>query len=341
MCSLSGDKIAVLGGGSWGTVLACLAAAGHQKVSVWCRDPLQAEAVMTSRRNERYLPGLEIPSRVAFSTDFPAVVDSAHTVIVALPTTAVRETLSRLGSHVPVTAAVVSASKGLERGSCLRVSQILLQVLGSSFQDRIAAISGPNLAREIAAGKPTGAVVASTAGELASEVQRALSTPRFRLYSSTDAVGVELGGALKNVIAIGAGIVRGLDLGDNSLGSLLTRGLAEMTRLGVSLGARPLTFKGLSGVGDLVATCASPLSRNHAVGHGISQGRSLQEVLDSLGMVAEGIYTTQAVHRFAAEKQIEMPITAAVHRVLFEGMSPRDAVTELMTRDLKSEEEFQ
>lgn len=336
----TGGPVAVLGGGSWGTVLGMLAAARCDEVRVWCRDPELADGTEQSRVNTRYLPGVVLPPQVRFTCDAQAALHEAGLVVLALPTQVLREVARSVRDLMRPGAIVASASKGLERGTFCRGSQILAQELAGPARERIAVISGPNLAREMAAGKPTGAVVASASEAVARAVQQRLSTPVFRLYSSSDVAGVEFGGALKNVIAIGAGIVHGLGLGDNALGALLTRGLAEMARLGVRQGARPLTFNGLSGVGDLVTTCASPLSRNRCVGEGIARGERLDEILRGLGMVAEGVPTTAAARALALAQRVEMPIAEAIHSVLFEGKDARSAVIELMSRDLRSEEEF-
>ncbi|MBI3890630.1 MAG: NAD(P)-dependent glycerol-3-phosphate dehydrogenase, partial [Candidatus Wallbacteria bacterium] len=332
-------RVAILGAGSWGTVLALVASSRASEVRVWCRNLEQARQAETQRVNARYLQDVPLPDNVHFTERLPDALQRAGLVLFAVPTEAVREVAREACPAVAPGALVVSASKGIEISSHRRVSEILREELPPASAGRIAVLSGPNLAREMAAGKPTGAVVASESGDAAREAQRALSTPLYRLYSSTDVIGVEIGGALKNIIAIGAGIVHGLAFGANSMGALLTRGLAEIARYGVHRGARPLTFNGLSGMGDLVTTCSSPLSRNQRVGQAIARGEPLDVALRSLGMVAEGVPTTRAVHAHALQLGVEMPITREIHSVLFEGKDARAAVVDLMTRDLKSEEE--
>ncbi|MBI2945445.1 MAG: NAD(P)-dependent glycerol-3-phosphate dehydrogenase [Candidatus Wallbacteria bacterium] len=331
-------RIAILGGGSWGTVLALTAAARASEVRVWCRDARHAEEVTTHRVNVRYLPDVAVPANVAFTGELQTALRDAELVLVAVPTEAVAAIARASRPLVSRQTLFISAAKGIEIASHSSVSEVLGRELGPGT--RIAVLSGPNLAREMAAGKPTGAVVASRDPADARQAQLALSTPLYRLYSSTDVIGVEMGGALKNIIAIGAGIVRGLGFGDNSMGALLTRGLAEMARYGVRRGARPLTFNGLSGMGDLVATCNSPLSRNHRIGFAIARGARLDDALKDLGMVAEGVPTSRAVHEHAGLLGVDMPITKEIHSVLFEGKDARAAVVDLMSRDLKSEEEF-
>jgi glycerol-3-phosphate dehydrogenase (NAD(P)+) len=327
-------NIAVLGAGGWGTALACLAADNGHRVVLWARHQHVADSINSSRENLDYLPGVRIPTGVEADVD-PAAVSAADMVISAIPTQYVRAVLQSY--RFPLRGKlIVNAAKGIERGTHLRISQVFRDVLGTP-SDEYAVLSGPSHAEEVARGVPTTVVVASTSETAAELVQRAMSTPTFRIYRSLDVVGVELGGALKNVIAIAAGIVDGLAMGDNTKAALVTRGLAEISRLGTELGANPLTFSGLSGLGDLFVTCTSRYSRNRLVGERIGRGESLDDILASMTMVAEGIATTISALELASDYGIEMPIAEQVYCILFEGKDPRAAITELMTRQMKRE----
>jgi glycerol-3-phosphate dehydrogenase (NAD(P)+) len=327
-------NIAVLGAGGWGTALACLAAENGHRVVLWARHQHVADSINSSRENLDYLPGVRIPTGVEADVD-TAAVSAADMVISAIPTQYVRAVLQSY--RFPLRGKlIVNAAKGIERGTHLRISQVFRDVLGTP-SDEYAVLSGPSHAEEVARGVPTTVVVASTSETAAEIVQRAMSTPTFRIYRSLDVVGVELGGALKNVIAIAAGIVDGLAMGDNTKAALVTRGLAEISRLGTELGANPLTFSGLSGLGDLFVTCTSRYSRNRLVGERIGRGESLDEILASMTMVAEGIATTISALELASDYGIEMPIAEQVYCILFEGKDPRAAITELMTRQMKRE----
>lgn len=327
-------NIAVLGAGGWGTALACLAADNGHRVVLWARHQQVVDRINSSRENVEYLPGVRIPTGVEADVD-PAAVSAADMVISAIPTQYVRAVLQSY--RFPLRGKlIVNAAKGIERGTHLRISQVFRDVLGTP-SDEYAVLSGPSHAEEVARGVPTTVVVASTSETAAEIVQRAMSTPTFRIYRSLDVVGVELGGALKNVIAIAAGIVDGLAMGDNTKAALVTRGLAEISRLGTELGANPLTFSGLSGLGDLFVTCTSRYSRNRLVGERIGRGESLDEIVASMTMVAEGIATTISALELASDYGIEMPIAEQVYCILFEGKDPRAAITELMTRQMKRE----
>jgi len=326
--------IGILGAGGWGTALACVAAENAHDVILWAREPTVAEAISTTRENVPYLPGVHIPPSVRATND-PALVTQADMVILAIPTQHVRSALQI--HRFPISGKLlVNAAKGIERGTHLRVSQVLRETIGVA-SDNYVVLSGPSHAEEVARAVPTTVVAASSSESAAEIVQRALSTPTFRIYRSLDVIGVELGGALKNVIAIAAGIVDGLQMGDNTKAALVTRGLAEMTRLGVELGANPLTFSGLSGLGDLFVTCTSRHSRNRLVGERIGRGESLSDILASMKMVAEGIETTVSTLELANDYGIEMPIAEQVYRILFEGKNPRTTIAELMTRQIKRE----
>lgn len=331
-------EVAVLGAGSWGTALAVLLASKGERVRLWDRSPEVVRGIEAGRRNPRYLSDVAIPEDVRATGDLLAALDGADVVVFAVPCDAVHEVAGK--ARAPLlggSATIVSAAKGLERTTGQRMTQLLEGLLGPPAAARILALSGPNLAIEICRGIPTATVVAGADPDRLREVQHLFNASRFRVYTNPDTIGVELGGALKNVIAIGAGITDGLGFGENTKGSLLTRGLAEITRLGVSLGARAETFQGLSGLGDLVATCASRHSRNWRVGEAIARGQSLPTILAEMGMVAEGVPTAHAVMELAGRIGVEMPICEQVHAVLFEGKPPLGALGDLMNRALKDE----
>ncbi|MCX7805005.1 MAG: NAD(P)-dependent glycerol-3-phosphate dehydrogenase [Planctomycetota bacterium] len=326
-------RVAVIGGGGWGTALAAVCVGrGHETV-LWCRETEVAERINRDRENAIFLPGVRLPDRLRATCDAAEALRGAGMVICAVPTQHIRATFSAISGYWPRDALIVSAAKGIEIETGLRPSEVFREVLGVAA----VALSGPSHAAEVARGLPASVAAASPDDEACGLVQRALMNERLRIYRNADIVGVELGGALKNVIAIAAGICDGLGLGDNSKAALITRGLSEMSRLGVAMGARPETFAGLSGLGDLVTTCYSPLGRNLAVGRRIGRGERLDAILASMSMVAEGVPTTRAAVRLASRLSVEMPITAEVHKVLFEGRTPMDAVLQLMTRAPKAE----
>jgi glycerol-3-phosphate dehydrogenase (NAD(P)+) len=327
---------AVLGAGSWGTALAMqLARAGHA-VALWGRDPAHVEEMTASRENKRYLPGHRLPAPIAPTANLETAVRAGSKIVVcAVPSHAVRDTMSMAAPFLGKDAIVVSATKGIEEGTGLRMSEVIRAA--ASCGERAAVLSGPSFAKEVAAEMPT--VVTATATDLSTAdfVQHAFATPMFRVYSSTDLVGVEIGGTVKNVIAIAAGVSDGLGLGHNTRAALITRGLAEVIRLAVKMGADPLTVTGLAGLGDLVLTCTGELSRNRSVGLRLGKGEKLSEVLAGMRQVAEGVRNTLAVDELARAQGIEMPITAQMRRLLFEDKPPREAMVELMTRQLKHE----
>jgi glycerol-3-phosphate dehydrogenase (NAD(P)+) len=326
---------AVLGDGAMGTLCAMLLAANGARPRMWSAFEEHARDIRRDRENKRFLPGFRLPEALAVSTDAADVAAGADLVIVAVPTRHLRAVLARVRPHLAPGPLYVSVVKGIEGTTLLRPSQVIQDVLG---RRRLAVLSGPCLSREVAAGLPATVVVASTEPADAEAARRVLATPWFRIYTSDDPVGVELGGALKNVIAIAAGISDGLELGANAKAALVTRGLVEMTRLGLALGARSDTFAGLAGLGDLVTTCTSRLSRNHRVGEEIGRGRSLADVLRDLGRAEpEGVETTRSVLALADRHGIEMPITEEVYRVLFEGKPAPDALVDLMSRRPKPE----
>jgi glycerol-3-phosphate dehydrogenase (NAD(P)+) len=331
--------IAVVGAGSWGTALSLTLAKAGWQVRLWARRSEVASAIQRERRNPNYLSEYELPSAVEATADLRDAVAGARMVILAVPSDGMRETCAMLADCLQEDQGIVSAAKGLEHETGRRLSEVIGEILGQGRGERIAVLSGPNLAPEVAAGVATASVTACADGGFAAEAQAALSTPRFRIYTNRDVLGVELGGALKNIIAIGAGASDGLGFGDNTKAALMTRGLAEMTRLGVALGARADTFRGLSGMGDLVATCATQKSRNYRLGFEVARGKKLAEVLAEMNQVAEGVETTRAAQALAARANVEMPITAAVHSVLFEGASAAEAVRVLMERVWRDEAE--
>ena len=330
------SRIAVLGAGSWGTTLAILLAAAGRAVTLWAHRPAAAAALAAARENTRYLPGHPFPPGLAVTGDIAAAVDGARLVLIAVPSQAVRATARLVAPLLPVDAIVISCAKGLEVGTYLRLSAVIAQEAPAAA-GRVGALSGPNLAREIAAGQPATTVVAAADPAVAVAARTLLMTPTFRIYTSTDLIGVELGGALKNIIALGAGIADGLGAGDNAKAAFITRGLAEMARLGVAAGAHPLTFAGLAGVGDLIATCASPLSRNRRVGERLARGEQLEAIIADLGQVAEGVTTTRAAGELAAALGVELPIAQQLYQVLFAGKPVAAAIHDLMTREPRDE----
>jgi len=330
--------IAVIGAGSWGTALSLVLADAGWSVRLWARRPAVAAAIRVTRRNPHYLSDVTLPETVLATSDLTEAVRGADMVVLALPSDGIPDTCAELARCLTPEQTIVSTAKGLEHGTGRRLSEVVAERVGVGRSGCIAVLSGPNLAPEVAAGIATASVAACTEPAGAAAVQAAFSTPRFRVYTNSDVVGVELGGALKNIIAIGAGVSDGLGFGENSKAALLTRGLAEMTRLGVALGARAETFRGLSGMGDLVATCAGRKSRNHFVGYELARGRSLPDILAAMeGQVAEGVETARAAKRLAQQAGVGMPITEAVNALLFEGVPPERTVHGLMTRTWKDE----
>jgi glycerol-3-phosphate dehydrogenase (NAD(P)+) len=328
------DQVAVIGAGAWGTTLAIRLADAERPVSIWAHTAEAGERLAADRENRRYLPGLTFPPNLRVATDDSYLSEPHRVYVVAVPSAHLRETLRRLAPALDRNAAVLSVVKGIEEDTQLRMSQVIGQELPGA---RVAALSGPNLAREIAAGKPAGSVVASEDEALAAEMAALLAGERFRVYTNPDLVGVELCGALKNVIALAAGMVDGLGLGDSGKAGIITRGLAEMTRLGVAAGANPMTFAGLAGVGDLIATCMSPLSRNRRAGELMATGMSWTDAAAQLEGVAEGVSTVRGALALAAALGVELPIAEQVSAVVHDGRPPLAAVAELMGRQPKGE----
>jgi glycerol-3-phosphate dehydrogenase (NAD(P)+) len=328
-------RFAVLGDGAWGTAIALvLAGNAEHEVALWSAREDNGRILREQRENIRLLPGVPIPPSIELTTDLARAVAGADLWIAAIPTVYLRETLRRVAPQLRDDRPVLSLAKGLERDTFLRPTEIICQVLGVR---RVAVLSGPSHAEEVSRGLPTTLVAASDDLELALWIQQRFTSERFRVYTNLDVVGVELGGALKNVIGIAAGISDGLGFGDNAKAALLTRGLVEMSRFGVALGAEHQTFFGLAGLGDLITTCISRHGRNRHVGERLARGEKLGDILATMKMVAEGIFTTRSVYAKAAKMGLEMPITAEVYRVLYEGKDPRAAVTDLMVREPRSE----
>jgi glycerol-3-phosphate dehydrogenase (NAD(P)+) len=330
-------NLAIVGGGSWGTALSIVLAPRFERVRLWVYEADLAGRMCTSRENDVYLPGFQLPSNISVYDDLSSALDGAEIILSVVPSHLARPLYKQMAPHLTPAMHLVSATKGLETGTLMRVSEVIHQVLGPHFAPRVAVISGPTFAREVARGDPTALVVASADRELAETVQSAFSGPTFRLYTSSDPVGVEIGGAVKNVVAIGAGVCHGLGLGHNAVAALITRGLAEISRLAMAMGGQPKTLAGLAGLGDLVLTCTGDLSRNRHVGLELAKGRKLDEVVESMKMVAEGIKTTSATVDLARRHSVEMPIAQQMHAMLQLGRSPREAIRQLMERALKGE----
>jgi glycerol-3-phosphate dehydrogenase (NAD(P)+) len=330
-------RIAVIGAGSWGTTAASLAAHSTETV-LWARRPEVAARINDVHENPDYLPGFSLPEQMSASADLEEAVFGASAVVMAVPSHGFREVFTKAASGIGPEVPIISLTKGIEQESLATMTQVISDVSPGHQPEQIGVLTGPNLASEIAAGQPTAAVMAFRNAETAIALQSVFMGPMFRVYTNDDVAGCELGGALKNVMAIAAGMSDGLGFGDNTRATLITRALAELTRLGIALGGKPSTFAGLAGMGDLIATCISTSSRNHRVGFGLARGQSLDEIVEEMRMVAEGVKTTRAVLGLAARNRIEMPIAAHVGLVLYEGMHPRDAVMRLMTRDAKSED---
>ena len=335
---LANTRVAVIGAGSWGTALANLLAAQGYDVRLWARSQRLAQRLAWARENALYLPGVSLHPRLVPTADFAAAADAATTFVSVLPSHAVRTVWSMLAPELPAAALLISATKGIEASSLCPMSQVLHTTLAARPGIAIAVLSGPTFAHEVSQGTPSVAVAAATNPAVAETVQRLLSTTTFRVYTNTDVLGVELGGALKNVMAIAAGVCDGLQLGYNTRAALITRGLAEMTHLGVAMGARAQTFAGLSGMGDLVLTCTGHLSRNYVVGVQLGQGKKLSDILSQMHMVAEGVTTASAAVALGERYQVEMPIAEKVYALLQGHITPHEAVTELMQRTLKHED---
>ncbi len=331
-------SIGVIGGGSWGTTLAnLLAEKRSNEATLWVYEEALAKDMTETRENKTYLPGIKLDAGLGITSSLKEAVESKEFIVLAVPSHVLRAVVSQLIPFLSPASIVVTVSKGIENETLLTMTEVLGELLPKGQHSRLAVLSGPSFAREVSQKVPTAVTAAAASEDVAKQVQELFATPYFRVYRSSDIKGVELGGALKNVIAIAAGICDGLSFGTNTRAALITRGLAEISRLGLKLGAKPLTFAGLAGMGDLVLTCTGDLSRNRTVGLKLGQGMKLKEILDGMKMVAEGVKTTRSAYFLARKCQVEMPITEQVYKVLYEDKDPLGAVKELMSRDLKEE----
>jgi len=329
-------RIAVLGCGAWGTAFGKVLADVGADVVLWARRPELAHILNTTRQNPDYLPGIVLPLRMHATSDPSEALAGAEVVVLAVPSQTLRDNLAAVAAQIPEESLLISLMKGIELGSTKRMSEVVREVADVS-EDRVVVVTGPNLAKEIAAEQPTASVIACTDPEAAARVQRMTHTSYFRPYTNTDVIGCELGGAVKNVIALAVGIAEGMGFGDNTKASLITRGLKEISNLGVSLGADPATFAGLAGLGDLVATCSSPLSRNHRFGSRLGKGESVETILQEPHLTAEGYKSCQSILALGSKHDVEMPITELVTRVCHEGLAPVEMVRALMSRETGSE----
>ncbi len=328
-------SLAILGAGSWGSALSIALTARFPDIRLWARDSHQAQAISAARENKRYLPGFALADHIRVSSDLETCLAGAEVILSVVPSRYLRSVLTQAAPLIPAGVPIVSATKGIEEQSLLRMSQVIAET--TSGRNPIAVLSGPTFAREIAIGEPAAIVVAAEDTSVAETVQRAFSTRMLRLYASQDVIGVEIGAALKNVIAIGAGVCTGLGLGSNSVAALVTRGLVEITRLALALGGKERTLAGLAGLGDLVLTATGPLSRNRSVGIQLGEGSKLPEILARTTMVAEGVSTCRAAHQLGLKQRVELPITAKLYDVLYLEKAPALAIRELMDRPLTSE----
>jgi len=330
-------QIGVIGAGSWGTALANLLAKKGLDVTLWAYEADLVQRMAASRINDLYLPDVLLSERLKVTSRIEDAVRGAELLVLVSPSQVMRTVLGQLKANLADETLLVSAAKGVENNSLLIMSEVICQVLGSNVEQRAAYLSGPSFAREVAKEQPTAVAVASHNPQVAEEVQELFSTDYFRVYTNDDVVGVEIGGALKNVIALATGVCDGLGFGHNARAALITRGLAEIARLGEAMGARPATFAGLAGMGDLVLTCTGDLSRNRSVGLELGRGRKLDEILGEMRMVAEGVKTTLSAHQLAEKLEVDMPITREMHQILYCDKPPRQAVADLMLRELKGE----
>ena len=330
-------RCAVVGSGSWGTALGIQLARSGDEVRIWARTEAAAQALQSNRENARYLPGVRFPATLSATADLAHALDGAEVVVVVVPSQFMRNVLDLAGPLITEDAVVCCASKGVENGTLLTMHEVMLQVLPEALHPKLCALAGPSFAREVAEGRPTAVVVAGHDEVAAQLVARAFHGGAFRVYHTDDVVGAELGGALKNVIAIATGVADGIGAGLNARAALITRGLAEISRLAVKRGANPLTLAGLAGMGDLVLTCTGDLSRNRRVGLGLGEGKTLDQILDELGQVAEGVRTTQSAKNLGKTSGVEMPITEEVYKMLYEDKPAPDVLRDLLGRERKAE----
>lgn len=334
------DKIAVIGAGSWGTALAKLLGDKGKKVWLWSHRQGQAEELERTRENKRYLPGCKLPDSVRVTADIGRAVSGHSLIVMVVPSHVYREVFTSLVPYLDNNGTLVSATKGIENDTLKTMTAVMADSLPATSRHRLGVLSGPSFAKEVAEQLPTAVTVAAKDIETAQALQEAFSTELFRVYTSTDVIGLELGGPLKNIVAIAAGICDGLGYGTNTRAGLITRGLAEITRMGVKMGANPLTFSGLAGLGDLVLTCTGNLSRNRQVGLLLGQGKKLEDIIASMDMVAEGVKTARSAWRLAQNRGVDMPILEQIYQVLYENKPCREAVNALLSRDLREELEF-
>lgn len=323
--------IAVIGAGSWGTALAGVLGQKHQSVILWARSPKLAENIHSTRENSNYLPGCKLPATVSVTDDLAKAASNTQLIILVTPSHAIRQMAQALAPYISTGTIIVSAAKGMELTTVKRMSEVIAEEIPLA-KEHIAILSGPNHAEEVALNQPTATVAAAKSRKVAEYVQDTFMLPFFRVYTNPDVIGVELAGTLKNIIALGVGIAEGLDFGDNAKSALMTRGLAEITRLGMAIGANPLTFAGLAGIGDLIATCTSVHSRNRRAGLMLAAGKTVDEIQAETSMVVEGIRATKAAYQLASKYKVEMPITEQIYEVLYQNKSSKNAVLELMTR---------
>lgn len=333
-------NVTVLGAGSWGSALAMVLAENGHNTLIWTYREEQAKEINEQHTNEKYLPKIQLPETLKATSDLKEAAEHATIIVFAVPTKAIREVAGNVSEYLQEKALIVHVSKGIEPDSLKRISEMLEESLSSEVVDEIVVLSGPSHAEEVVMHHPTTITAACTDLQAAEKVQDLFMNQYFRVYTNVDVIGVEIGGALKNVIALAAGISDGLNYGDNAKAALITRGLAEIARLGVRMGGNPFTFSGLTGMGDLIVTCTSVHSRNWRAGNMLGKGMKLQDVLNQMGMVVEGVRTTKAAYQLAQKYDVPMPITTALYEVLFEGKKPKDAVDELMLRLKKREIEF-
>jgi glycerol-3-phosphate dehydrogenase (NAD(P)+) len=328
--------VAVIGAGSWGTAVAAIVAP-KAPTTIWARRPELADAINADHENPDYLPGNALPAALRATSDLEEAVAGAEVVVMGVPSHGYRAVLEQAVELIPSDTPVLSLSKGIEQETLMRMTDVTRDVLQGHDASRIGVLSGPNLAKEIIAGQPAATVIAVRDGATAARLQDLFMAPTLRVYTNRDVVGCEAAGALKNVMAIASGMAHGLGFGDNTTATLITRALAELTRLGSAMGGEPTTFAGLAGMGDLIATCMSSQSRNHRVGYGLGQGRKLGDIINKMNMVAEGVKSTKGVLALADRYIVEMPIAEQVGKVLYEGKDPKDALAELMSRQAKPE----
>lgn len=333
-------KVSVLGAGSWGTALAMVLSENGHDTLIWSHRQNLADEINERHTNEKYLPNIHLPEKLAATSDLKKAVEHGEILVFAVPTKAIREVAQSVNQHLNKKVLIVHVSKGIEPDTLKRISEMLEETLSPQFVEDIVVLSGPSHAEEVVLHHPTTITAACTNLRSAEKIQDLFMNDYFRVYTNTDVIGVELGGALKNVIALAAGISDGLNYGDNAKAALITRGLAEIARLGVRMGGNPFTFAGLSGMGDLIVTCTSVHSRNWKAGNMLGKGMKLDEVLEKMGMVVEGVRTTKAAYQLAQKYEVPMPITTVLYEVLFEGKEPKDAVDELMHRLKKREIDY-